>query len=703
MSRILALLAILLAVLSGLAETNRCLRTAAELREILTENKRIHVPFALEGVIERPPNSRYASFSIFDPTGFIIAYRGSLVANRTLQAGDHVILAGETTYYNELKQRIYARCDKLEVLAHGTPPPVAEVRCADLSDGKHDFRTIRVKGLVRNAFRDEIDPCYSVLILCDGDATLPVLVRTGRNPSDLDSYIGAEVSVTGFCNTLNTGERLYLGRILWIPSLDSVAILQNPRTDVFDVPDLSVFHGKSARDIVTSGRHKTRGHVITRWDGGQQAILETDEGKFVTLELKNGPSPDIGQSVEVSGMPETDLFRINLSRTTWRPAPPAAIRDRNPLPMTIPDLLADASGQAQIKTRCHGQTLRVRGTVSSLFESQTGEVRLVLEEAGYTLPVDVSACDRVPDIGARLLVTGVCVIESDRQRTSAIFPRVRGVFLVVNGSDDIAVLSSAPFWTPTRLLTVISTLAAVLVAILLWNLSLRTLIRRKTNELEHEIAKGLEAELRIHERTRLATELHDSVSQNLTGVALALDEVRDVLPSNSPNAQNRLEIAARTLKSCRSELRNCLWDLRSEALEEPEIDSAIRRTLAPHVRDANLAIRFRAPREAFTDNTLHTILCIIRELTVNALRHGGAKNVKIAGSLEDGELRFSVADDGCGFDPAARPNIDSGHFGLQGVLERAEGLGGTMTIRSQTDKGTKVTVSVKVKSTVPNA
>ena len=75
-------------------------------------------------------------------------------------------------------------------------------------------------------------------------------------------------------------------------------------------------------------------------------------------------------------------------------------------------------------------------------------------------------------------------------------------------------------------------------------------------------------------------------------------------------------------------------------------------------------------------------------------RHGKARNIKIAGSLGNDGIWLSVADDGCGFDPAARPGPAEGHFGLQGAKERLAAIGGTMHIESSPGNGTKVTVEI---------
>ena len=78
----------------------------------------------------------------------------------------------------------------------------------------------------------------------------------------------------------------------------------------------------------------------------------------------------------------------------------------------------------------------------------------------------------------------------------------------------------------------------------------------------------------------------------------------------------------------------------------------------------------------------------------NAVRHGNASAIHIAGAFEGNRLLFSVADNGCGFSPSSVPGMDQGHFGIQGIRERVKSLGGDLKIASECGKGTKVTVAV---------
>ena len=274
-----------------------------------------------------------------------------------------------------------------------------------------------------------------------------------------------------------------------------------------------------------------------------------------------------------------------------------------------------------------------------------------------------------------------------------------GNWLVTTRNDESAqVLRLPPYLTAPNIVLFLAGLLTLFLAILAWNTLLRRLVDRRSRELTNERLDAFSSSLKVEERTRLAVELHDTIAQTLTGVSLELDAARDFSRTNAAEMERHLECASRTLTSCRTELRNCMWDLRNQTLEDISMDEAIRRTLAPHLAGADLAVRFAVDRDLLSDNTALSILRIIRELTLNAIRHGKATAIKVAGCIEGEKLLFSVKDNGRGFDPSTCPGVEEGHFGLQGVAERTETLGGTLTIDSHPGTGTRTSISIALPS-----
>lgn len=278
---------------------------------------------------------------------------------------------------------------------------------------------------------------------------------------------------------------------------------------------------------------------------------------------------------------------------------------------------------------------------------------------------------------------------------NAVSGEVRGNWLVTAEGDESAKVTEIPrFLTITNGFAVLIGLIALILIIFIWNRILRRLVDRRSRELTNERLSSFASGLKVEERTRLAVELHDTIAQMMTGVSLEIDAARDYAQHDHQEMDKHLDRASRTLSSCRSDLRNCVWDLRNQTLDEIRMDDAIRHTLAPHLSGAKLAVRFDVTRELLSDNTALAILRMIRELTLNAIRHGHATEIKVAGCIDDGHLLFSVTDNGGGFDTARAPGVEQGHFGLQGVSERAESLNGEMTVTSSPGHGTKAVVSI---------
>ena len=655
-------------------------------------------PFDIEATIMHPaelPASRRYPILVRDASGSAVLQNYIEGTNFLIHAGDRIRATGMAVGE---RGGIYAHCTNVSLVARGEPPAAVNATVGDLLSERFDGCLVTVHGEISDVFPDEIDKNFIYFILSDGDKSIymPTTWKYEER-AGAESMIGSIVEVkAALVVGLNTGQRRSLGHMLWIPSPQGIRTIRRSERNQFDVPEIYDTLNMDPDRIFTLGRRRVVGTVLASWQD-DNALLQTDDGYVVRLDIASKGTPSPGARIEAAGLPESDLYNVNLRRVRWRPAPGEPLRAQSPAPVSASSLLGYAPDNR--KSSFHGHTVEIAGTVRGR-PHMDGDGRLILEDNGFLLSVDVSKCPAALDgvtVGCTVRISGVAVMDVDNWRPSSVFPQIKETFVVVTSPTGLKVLSRPSWWTAGRSLTVIGLLLAVILGIIVWNRSLKALAERRGRELTAETVSHVATEMKVRERTRLALELHDSIAQNLTGAIMEIRTGVRLGETSSTGMREHLAMAQKTLESCRNELRNCIWDLRNRALEQTDMEKAIRLTVTPQIASAALAVRFAVPRDLISDNTAHALLRIIRELAVNAVRHGHATSIRVAGSIEDGALVFSVSDNGSGFDPATAPGVEDGHFGLQGIRERVADFDGEMEIDSAPGKGSKVRIAIKQK------
>ena len=686
--------------ISKTAETSSVIRTAHELSAAVYDRAETGRPFSLDASLSLQTmlSGNDRRFYVRDDSGAVLVETKNVSPEKwPATIGDRIAISGiiDIGPNNHLA---YARCTNIAILAHGPVPVPRKVTCADLVGGALDYQLVTFTAYVRDTVADQIDAKFVYLILGGDGPSVPLSLHRSEYNRVFgeNSPVGGKIEVSGVCTAAPISHRRQLGRLIVPLPGGGIKVVTPPAADPFNAPEIGMFRRLEPAQIAALERHRVTGRVLAVAKR-RTAILRSESGRIHNVQLSSETLPVNGASITAVGFPNTDLYRINLARAIWRsePAPD------NPLEAGVPtrprDILYDERGNRRYDATYHGRAILMEGIVRGL-RFVGDETSLKLECDGHLVDVDASACPSALDgleAGCRVAISGVCSIDTEPWSPDTVFPEIVGYSLVMRGPEDIRVTARPPWWTPGRLLAAIGVLLAAIVGILAWNMMLRRVSERRGRELAAEQVAHVESEMKVYERTRLAVELHDALSQNLAGISFEIDAAERLSLSDGLGAQRHLAIASRSLDSCRAELKNCIWDLRSNALEDADMDTAIRKTLAPHVDQGVLSVRFNVPRENFTDATAHAVLCIIRELVVNAIRHGGATRVLVAGSKEGGELLFSVKDNGCGFDPESAPGSREGHYGLLGIRERVESFDGECIIESSPGNGAKVTVKIK--------
>ena len=681
------------------AGTGDVLRTIAELNAACS-NGVAGLRYDVTAKMLMPPRPHDLEFYALDETGAtIFGMDPAILRDCPTNAGDIVSIKG-IIVQTQRKGLVGLHSEQVALVAHGDPPAPIPASPNDIyGSDRLRFRLVSVQGTVYDAFRDEIDHHWSFIVLnCNGTPIYVAVSGDDVAPEDLERLIGATASVDGIVADNIYGSRITLKRHLSIHGLSSIKVL-SPGADPFVVPEYSSSPFPLSANAMEVGRRRISGHVIAAWDGGGRVLIRTDSGNIVRADLKSRPPPHYGEYVEASGFPATDLYRRNLSRAVWRAAAGAQFVEDAAMPVRARDLFIDKDGHAIKNASLYGRSITLRGTVHGLPPMGTNIGRMYLECDSFMVPVDVSECpDALNGIteGCVLDVSGTYVIETDNWLSNNVFPQIKEILVAVRTPKDVVLVARPPWWTTKRLIALIAALVSVILGIIWWNVALRRRAELRGKKLADEQVAHISSELKVVERTRLAVELHDLLSQTLTGVSMGISSIIDTVGDSDARLKHPLELTSKMVEACRNELRNCLWDLRSRSLEEEKMDNAIRIALAQVISTANVAVRFNVPRSLLTDNTAHAILCIVRELATNAIRHGKASCIKVAGCIERGRLLFAVSDNGCGFDTESAPGVDEGHFGLQGIRERVERLNGEMSIKSTIGKGTNVSLAIEI-------
>ena len=559
-----------------------------------------------------------------------------------------------------------------------------------------DYKAVFVRGIVVDAFRDELDPKWICLCLAPLKMPLMVMIYDAENTlGDASQFIDAEIGVVGTLSSF-TKNRAYLGRHVVTFFTSNLSIITPPPLDPFAVKELYYDNAMSAYLIESDGhRRRVTGTVLGTWD--QYCIfLQPAAGNPIRVRLRPECAlPTVGTHVTISGFPLQSVFFAKIANAVWRNESGEQSPWSEPLDIDPHNLLADNLNQKKIHYLTDGRLIRIKGRLVSVSRQSAAQSAMFLDCGMETVKIDTPA-STLPAVGAVLEVTGICKFDEDPDTESTGIVRLKGFTLLPRSEQDIEIIRNPPWWTPARVISAAALLLTLLLAGLVWNFTLQKLVARKGRELVRESVAHLKAELRVDERTALAVELHDTIAQNLTGVSMQMEGVDEAHRIGSPQLGKLIDKARHALDSCRIELRNCLWDLRNDAFDSDDVSAIIRKAIAPHLDSATANVNLKLQRSHISDSTFHALLCIIRELVINAVRHGAATQINIRGEMTASALKITVKDNGRGFDPTSRPGPDEGHFGILGIQERLDRLGGTLDISSTPGHGAEFTITVEL-------
>jgi len=219
----------------------------------------------------------------------------------------------------------------------------------------------------------------------------------------------------------------------------------------------------------------------------------------------------------------------------------------------------------------------------------------------------------------------------------------------------------------------------------------------RMRQLAHRFDAQLEA--RVEERTQIARELHDTLLQSFNGLLLRFRTVHELLSTRPDEARQILESVMDETRRALVEGREAVQGLRSSAADAGEFDGAIRTLAEELAGQYGGTVQVRLDIEG-TPQTLRPLVRdevyrIASEALRNALRHAEASRIEVQLGYDPGGFELRVRDDGKGIDPEVSSGADlPGHFGLRGMRERAQAIGGQLTVWSASGSGTELALRV---------
>jgi signal transduction histidine kinase len=194
----------------------------------------------------------------------------------------------------------------------------------------------------------------------------------------------------------------------------------------------------------------------------------------------------------------------------------------------------------------------------------------------------------------------------------------------------------------------------------------------------------------------MAREIHDTLAQGFVGIAHQLDALAIKFSGDREIAREHLDLARKMARHSLTEARRSVMDLRTTELENQDLPSALAASARHWAAGSavDLQLQITGVRQKLSAELELNLLRIAQEAVANAMKHARARIIRVELAAEGRFLRLGVKDDGQGFEPSGTFSAIGGHFGIVGMRERAQRLGGKFSLSSTLGSGTEVEVRV---------
>lgn len=628
-----------------------------------------------------------------------------------LRAGDVVEVSGT------LDRGGYAPLilvDELLVVGH---EPLPEPLAADLPRlfrGGDNCRRVAMEGVVRAS---RSDGRYDGLIL-DVDARRIRARFSPDMPRDKAAdLIDATVRLIGVTAAVRNARGEFLCPSLSIGSATDIEVVEAAPGPPFAAPlipleRIAQFSGAP----LPRHRIRTRGTVSAALPGKIVFLQATAGGLRVQVSAIYDSSPGDGirpgDVVEVAGFLDMSRQIAGLAeavvRRTGREQPPAP-QSVTPDEITAINVTSRRTGEIATPGDFDGCLVTFPARVVEVKPSDSaGQIALSSGNSTLTALLDNASFKDISTIqpGSDVQVTGVIQMQLQGEeglRSVSSDPVVQQMSLLLRSADDVIVLRAPSWWTAARLAALLGAVAAVLAAALVGLAVLRREVRSTTLRLADEMQSrrnaAIEFQATLRERNRLAANLHDTLLQTLRGIDFQLGACQTQGDKPTGDPWEYLDVARKMVNHAAEELRGSVWALRTMPVAGKSfgesLEAIARQTGHGHAE--HIAVRTSGAAFEVPQFVAGNLLLVAQEAIYNALAHADAGQIDVDAAFDaaTGMVEITIVDDGRGFAKGSQSGPDQGHFGLIGMWERIERLGGEFTIASRPGAGTTVRAKVR--------
>lgn len=565
---------------------------------------------------------------------------------------------------------------RLRKTGRGSMPPALPVALEDLNTGRFDCQWIELRGVLQEARGSDGGKTLSLNV--GGSSAIIVFFGEARFNGGL---VDAEVRLRGVGGTLYAGDRLS-GFGLFVHRAQDTQVLR-PAVDAFTRPPRPI--GELVwftPDREVNHRIRVRGTLTSR-ASPRDLFLQDDSGAIHASLLEPLEGIEPGDLLEVSGFlrdPTGSEYLVGaLARKVGR-------QELAPRRITG-EQLAEIRRPALVSLEC---------TVLGIVTGQ-GKSTLALESGGRLFHAFTTGTAPKDLIGARVRLAGVWNGAPGRgtDLPAGLIPRPGEAPVILERADPASV--SQGLLAPASRVLLGSMAGIVLLSgVLAWRAAAAE--RAQARQALAASQRLRETEEELHQvnqaRERLGRDLHDHIIQSIYAVGLNLDDCVRQVRENPERVQNRLSSALEDVNGVIRELRNVILGLETHAIKPAEFRTALKSLALALGNENSNRIRLdinQAAMESLSPSQATELIHIAREALSNSLRHGQAATTTFTLQNGDRQTRFTIEDDGRGFDPAGQKNQG---FGLRNMAKRAENLGATFSLASSPGRGTRIVLDI---------